>query len=165
GRIEKMSKSRGNVVGTTDFFKKFGADAARLFTLFAAPPEQELEWSEEGAIGQFRFLGRVWRLVQDLIDSKAIVTADGKPACPPEGMRAYGELDARGKSLLQTIHFTIKSVTDDLSKERYQFNTAIARCMELVNALYKFTYETATDGNGKESAGGDQEVRKNLTPQ
>lgn len=56
GRIEKMSKSRGNVVGTTDFFKRYGADAARLFTLFAAPPEQELEWSEEGASGQYRFL-------------------------------------------------------------------------------------------------------------
>ena len=59
GRIEKMSKSRGNVVGTTAFFKEYGADSARLFTLFAAPPEQELEWSEEGAVGQYRFLGRL----------------------------------------------------------------------------------------------------------
>src|SRR5262249_33910075 len=72
GRIEKMSKSRGNVVGTTDFFKRYGADSARLFTLFAAPPEQELEWSEEGAVGQYRFLGRVWRLVCELTGSKII---------------------------------------------------------------------------------------------
>ncbi|HEY9792272.1 MAG TPA: leucine--tRNA ligase [Candidatus Obscuribacterales bacterium] len=165
GRIEKMSKSRGNVVGTTDFFKKFGADAARLFTLFAAPPEQELEWSEEGAIGQFRFLGRVWRLVQDLIDSKAILNAEGKPAAPPEGIRAYGNLDQRGKTLLQSIHATVKAVTDDLSPQRYQFNTAIARCMELVNGLYKFTYESDSDGNGKESSGGEPGVRSNLTQQ
>ncbi|MEZ4535383.1 MAG: leucine--tRNA ligase [Cyanobacteriota/Melainabacteria group bacterium] len=72
GRIEKMSKSRGNVVGTTAFFEKYGADAARLFTLFAAPPEQELEWSEEGAVGQYRFLGRIWRIVTDLLEHKAI---------------------------------------------------------------------------------------------
>lgn len=152
-RIEKMSKSRGNVVGTTDFFKKFGADAARLFTLFAAPPEQELEWSEEGAIGQYRFLGRIWRLVQDLIDNKVIVDPAGKPILGSDTFQTAEGLEGRGKAVLQAIHATIKSVSDDLSPERYSFNTAIARCMELVNALYAFVYQSgAGNGNGKESS-------------
>jgi leucyl-tRNA synthetase len=162
GRIEKMSKSRGNVVGTTDFFKKYGADSARLFTLFAAPPEQELEWSDEGAIGQYRFLSRLWRLVQDLIESKALIGADGKPACGPEGITTPDELDARGKALLQAIHFTIKSVTDDLSRERYQFNTAIARCHELLSKLYKFASSSGEESNGKD--GGDEAVSAQFTP-
>jgi leucyl-tRNA synthetase len=136
GRIEKMSKSRGNVVGTTDFFKKFGADSARLFTLFAAPPEQELEWSEEGAVGQFRFLSRIWRLVTDAsekgcLDPKA---TDVKPQA----------LDSIGADLLKLTHKTIKAVSRDLSQESYSFNTAIARCMELVNGLYKFVSERSS---------------------
>jgi leucyl-tRNA synthetase len=159
GRIEKMSKSRGNVVGTNDFFKRFGADAARLFTLFAAPPEQELEWSEEGAIGQFRFLGRIWRLVQDVTDAKILDGSDGKPVCSTEGVTSFDGLDQRSKALAQTIHATIKAVTDDLSPKRYQFNTAIARCMELVNALYKFTYDSGADG--KES--GELRVRSDMS--
>ena len=133
GRIEKMSKSRGNVVGTTDFFKRYGADAARLFTLFASPPEQELEWSEEGAVGQFRFLSRIWRLVQGLQERGEI-----NPAANSVDPAA---LDARGKALLQLTHRTIKAVTEDLSAERYSFNTAIARCMELVNGLYALVGE------------------------
>ena len=75
GRIEKMSKSRGNVVGTTDFFKRYGADAARLFTFFASPPEQELEWNEDGAVGQFRFLGRVWRFTVELVEQGIFTTS------------------------------------------------------------------------------------------
>jgi leucyl-tRNA synthetase len=137
-RIEKMSKSRGNVVGTTDFFQRYGADAARLFTLFAAPPEQELEWSEEGATGQFRFLSRVWRFAQGLIEKKEIY--------PEASVTSADGLNANAKALLQLTHRTIKSVSDDLNKERFAFNTAIARCMELVNGLYAF----AGDGsNGK----------------
>ncbi len=152
GRIEKMSKSRGNVVGTTDFFKRFGADAARLFTLFASPPEQELEWSEEGAIGQFRFLNRIWRLAQDLVDNNVIVDAQGKPIVPAVGILSAQDMDGRAKPVLQAVHATIKAVSDDLSRERFSFNTAIARCMELVNALYTFIYHgPAANGNGKES--------------
>ncbi|MBI4533479.1 MAG: leucine--tRNA ligase, partial [Candidatus Melainabacteria bacterium] len=133
GRTEKMSKSRGNVVGTTDFFKRYGADAARLFTLFAAPPAQELEWSEEGAIGQFRFLGRLWRLVTDFVD---------KGLMEPEPIiDNTTHLDLSGKLLLRLTHKTIKAVTKDLSPECYGFNTAIARSMELVNALYKYLAE------------------------
>lgn len=149
GRIEKMSKSRGNVVGTTDFFQRYGADAARLFTLFAAPPEQELEWSEEGAVGQYRFLGRVWRFVDDLIENHTI---------EPERVKSGGyaavnhdALDDRSKSLHSLVHKTIKSVSNDLSQERYIFNTAIARCMELVNGLYKYVFEVSesnSSGNG-----------------
>lgn len=161
-RIEKMSKSRGNVVGTTDFFKKFGADAARLFTLFAAPPEQELEWSEEGASGQGRFLNRIWRLEQDLIDAGVLWGADGKPLCGPDGVTSSEGYNPKSKALLEAVHATIKAVSDDLSQQRYQFNTAIARCMELVNALYKFAYESATNGNGKENESGELKVPTNL---
>jgi leucyl-tRNA synthetase len=135
GRIEKMSKSRGNVVGTTAFFERYGADAARLFTLFASPPESELEWNEDGAVGQFRFLGRIWRLCQELQEKGvispelALTAASGK------------DLSARDKAVLRLVHKTIKAVTQDLSTERYVFNTAIARCMELVNGLYKYVQE------------------------
>jgi leucyl-tRNA synthetase len=166
GRIEKMSKSRGNVVGTNDFFNKFGADAARLFTLFAAPPEQELEWSEEGAIGQYRFLGRIWRLVQDLLDHGVILKQDGKPICADGSMiSSFEGLDARAKSVLQTTHATIKSVSDDLHQGRYSFNTAIARCFEMVNLLYNFVYQGgSSNGNGKEaSPAGELKPRANLT--
>jgi leucyl-tRNA synthetase len=137
-----MSKSRGNVVGTTDFFKRYGADSARLFTLFAAPPEQELEWDEEGAVGQYRFLGRVWRKVSELIEKGLI---DPKSEAPD-----IESLDNAGKTLLKTVHKTIKSVSRDLSPEAYSFNTAIARCMELLNAFYKYTAEK-TEGDAKVS--------------
>lgn len=156
GRIEKMSKSRGNVVGTTDFFKRYGADAARLFTLFAAPPEQELEWSEEGAIGQFRFLGRVWRFVQDMIDAEILGSKSNvRREFGEKGLTCADGLSSAAKPLLQVAHYTIKSVTDDLAKERYCFNTAIARCMELVNQLYAYASAIAKEGNGKN--GGDCE--------
>lgn len=146
GRIEKMSKSRGNVVGTTDFFTKYGADSARLFTLFAAPPEQELEWNEEGAIGQYRFLGRVWRLVLDL-ESEGIFTSQNESKSG-----AHESLDAKSKALLQLAHKSIKAVSEDLQPARYVFNTAIARCMELVNGLYKFVQEKTTNNTLELSA-------------
>ncbi|MBS2011209.1 MAG: leucine--tRNA ligase [Cyanobacteria bacterium SZAS TMP-1] len=136
-RIEKMSKSRGNVVGTTDFFKQYGADAARLFTLFASPPEQELEWNEDSAVGQYRFLGRVWRLVAEL-NEKGVICPDLQAA---QGEIDEASLDPAARAVLRSVHKTIKAVTQDLSPERYVFNTAIARCMELVNALYKYVQE------------------------
>jgi leucyl-tRNA synthetase len=144
GRIEKMSKSRGNVVGTTDFFKKYGADAARLFTLFAAPPEQELEWSEEGAVGQFRFLSRIWRLVEELLEQKALVLGT---ACDTEFQ--LDSLNQSGQQLLQLVHKSVKAVSSDLSQERFIFNTAIARCMELVNGLYKYHGDRSEAASGK----------------
>lgn len=148
GRIEKMSKSRGNVVGTTDFFKKFGADAARLFTLFAAPPEQELEWNEEGAIGQYRFLGRIWRMVMEILIEPGYIQPDkvaGSSGLPPVDIE---KLDSKTKSIYRLVHKTIKAVSQDLDQSRYIFNTAIARCTELVNALYKYIAEL-TEGDGK----------------
>ncbi|PWT95142.1 MAG: leucine--tRNA ligase [Candidatus Melainabacteria bacterium] len=131
GRIEKMSKSRGNVVGTTAFFEQYGADSARLFTLFASPPEQELAWSEEGAVGQFRFLNRLWRLAIDLSESGAI-----DPQSPPPELD--GLLSEKGDMLVRIAHKTIKAVTQDLEPQRYLFNTAIARCHEFLNGMYEF---------------------------
>jgi len=121
----KMSKSKGNIVDPEDMIKRYGADTTRLFSLFAAPPEKDLEWQEEGVEGGYRFLHRVWRLVYELRDSIAgqpssVITAD----LPPE----LGEL--RHKA-----HKTIKKVTEDI--ERFHFNTAIAAIMELVNHIYQ----------------------------
>ncbi len=151
-RIEKMSKSRGNVVGTTDFFQRYGADSARLFTLFAAPPEQELEWSEQGAIGQYRFLGRIWRIVLELIERGVI-----KPA----NQVNHAELDESGKTFHKLVHKSIQAVSADLDPSRYVFNTAIARCMELVNGLYKYSQELAARGDG--SNGNDNGKEKGST--
>jgi len=105
----KMSKSKGNVVDPDEIIKKYGADTARLFILFAAPPEKELDWSDKGVEGCSRFLNRVWRLVTE----KAV----------------------SGSQATKKTHQTIKAVTDDI--ERFSFNTAIARMMELVNELSK----------------------------
>lgn len=146
GRIEKMSKSRGNVVGTTNFFKQYGADAARLFSLFAAPPEQELEWNEDGAVGQFRFLGRIWRLVMDLKEAGAIEVVTGSID--------HEALDPCEREIHKLVHKTIKAVTTDLDPERYVFNTAIARCMEMLNTLYKYCADLlASTGNGNGRSG------------
>jgi leucyl-tRNA synthetase len=148
GRIEKMSKSRGNVVGTTEFFKKYGADAARLFTLFAAPPEQELEWSEDGAVGQYRFLSRIWRLVEELLEQKAIILGTVSDTKLP------ADIEPAEKQLLQLVHKSIKAVSQDLSQERFIFNTAIARCMELVNGLYKYHADRSEASSGKNGGSG-----------
>ena len=116
----KMSKSKGNVVDPDDILKKFGADTARLFILFASPPEKELEWSDQGVEGSYRFLSRVYRLVAGAIESREKGPAVTNP----------GELTG----VTKVLHKTIKAVTEDI--QRFSFNTAIARLMELVNALY-----------------------------
>jgi leucyl-tRNA synthetase len=160
GRIEKMSKSRGNVVGTSAFFQEYGADSARLFTLFAAPPEQELEWSERGAIGQNRFLNRLWRLSIELRAADNVVA-------PSIGAHSTG-LSQEGLSLLRLAHKTIKAVTSDLEPERYIFNTAIARCNELLNGLSKFVVErklaekTSNGKTGDTSEEKYSEIEKHL---
>ena len=129
----KMSKSKGNVVDPDALIDRYGADTARLFSLFAAPPEKDLDWSDQGVEGSYRFLSRVWRLVYDTLPFVA-----GAGAVDPSTLSD----EARG--LRRTVHKTIRKVTDDLD-ERFHFNTAIAAVMELVNALYAFEPKNAQE--------------------
>ena len=123
----KMSKSLGNVVSPEEILEKYGADTARLFILFAAPPERELEWSDKGVEGSFRFLNRVWRIVYAFLPEieKKVTNYD---------VAALTEAD---KDLRRVLHGTIKKVTADIDV-RFNFNTAISSLMELVNALYAY---------------------------
>jgi leucyl-tRNA synthetase len=124
GRIEKMSKSLKNVVEPLPLIEKYGADTVRVFSLFAAPPDSMLEWSDAGVEGAWRFLNRVYRAVAQV-------------ATKPAGTSEEPELR-------QKTHQTIKKVTDDVGGERFHFNTAIAAIMELVNAVYSApSYATA----------------------
>jgi leucyl-tRNA synthetase len=124
-----MSKSRGNVVDPNAIIAKFGADTARLFILFASPPTKQLEWSDAGVEGSWRFLNRVWRLVENF--KTAPHPASRRPLPAGEG---WGEAE---KSLLRKTHWAIDKVTRDYGIE-IQINTAIAAVMELVNELYLY---------------------------
>jgi leucyl-tRNA synthetase len=119
----KMSKSKGNVVDPDYLIERYGADTARLFCLFAAPPEKDLDWSDQGVEGMSRFLGRVWRLVWG---SRSRLAAADTPLA--------SVLDDRTRSLHRRTHETIRRVTEDLG-ERLHFNTAIAAVMELHGAI------------------------------
>ncbi|MGD9808426.1 MAG: leucine--tRNA ligase [Deferribacterales bacterium] len=121
GRVEKMSKSKKNVVDPNKLIKEYGADTARLFILFASPPERELEWSDSGVEGSFRFLGRVWRLIQNNIE---LFKAE-LPAAVEDDIT---------KEILFHQNVTVKKITEDI--ERYQLNTCVAALMEFVNNLY-----------------------------
>jgi leucyl-tRNA synthetase len=127
GRVEKMSKSKKNVVDPVKLIEKYGADTARLFVLFAAPPEKDLEWSEEGVEGCSRFLNRVWNIVTSNIELIKNAPKIEKPV-------------SQGKDLWAKTHETIKKVGEEI--ERLHFNTAISAIMELVNASYKFKPES-----------------------
>lgn len=124
----KMSKSKGNVVSPEDIVKTYGADTARLFILFASPPERDLEWSDAGVEGAYRFLNRVWRLVMESEDNK--VEADS----------------GTQKELRRITHVTIKRVTEDV-RDRFNFNTAISAIMEMVNFMnaYKEKYSISSE--------------------
>ena len=127
----KMSKSKGNVVSPEEIISKYGADTARLFILFAAPVERDLEWSDQGVEGAFRFLNRVWRIIGHFEDGIKAGAADYD----------IGKLTKEEKELRRILHVTIKKVTDDI-KDRFMFNTAISSVMELVNAFYNFQDKT-----------------------
>ncbi|WP_199100815.1 leucine--tRNA ligase [Dyella sp. ASV21] len=125
GGTEKMSKSKNNGIDPQAMVEKFGADTVRLFSMFAAPPEQSLEWSDAGVEGMARFLRRFWR---------EVTTHAANPDHPVVDPAA---LDAGQKALRRQVHETIQKVSDDLGR-RHAFNTAIASLMELLNALGKF---------------------------
>jgi leucyl-tRNA synthetase len=139
---EVMSKSKGNVVDPDDMIQAFGADALRLYIMFVAPPEKEIEWTDAGLEGSFRFLARVWRLVDLLAET---IGGDGIP--DPSSF----DLDAAERSLRRKTHDTIRRVTNDMDP-RVHLNTAVSGLMELVNELYGFCNQRGCWQAGRESA-------------
>jgi leucyl-tRNA synthetase len=134
GKITKMSKSKGNVVGTDAFFEEYGADAARLFILFAAPVEAEVEWVDEGAQGQYRFINRIWRLffgLEELLKSYDLATVDAMDFTKEK-------LEKENAEILKTFHSSLKSIIHDLKPDNNGFNTSISRMSEFINAMYKY---------------------------
>jgi leucyl-tRNA synthetase len=150
---EAMSKSKGNVVGAIDMAEKYGADTGRLYTLFAAPPEKDLEWSEESIEGSWRFLNRVYRLVEKHAgrsdQGSGIGDQEAAETGNPSGAKAQDSLSSNvgavapapvaareiEKTLLRKAHQTLRRVTQDF-ETRWHFNSAIAQIMELTNAIY-----------------------------
>ncbi|CFX79630.1 Leucine-tRNA ligase [Syntrophomonas zehnderi OL-4] len=130
----KMSKSKGNIVSPEEIIKTYGADTARLFILFASPPERDLEWSDQGVEGCYRFLNRVWRIVTEYGDLIREVNI------PP----SFAELEPAARKLHYKTHATIKKVSEDI-EERFNFNTAISAVMELCNALYAYRDQEEKD--------------------
>jgi len=138
----KMSKSKGNVVDPDALIRRYGADTVRLFCLFAAPPERDLEWSDQGVEGAHRFLNRVWNLV---LENREVLKS-APPVPEPEG------LSGAARTLFIKLNQTIKKVTEDI-EERFHFNTAVSAVMELFNHLYLFRAE-GLDGPGRRTVFG-----------
>jgi leucyl-tRNA synthetase len=144
-----MSKSKGNVVDPDAMMQKYGADALRLYVMFVAPPEKEIEWTDAGLEGSFRFLARVWRLVDhwcETIAGEGIGSAD---TCE--------NLNAAERALRRKTHDTIRRVTADI-EQRQQLNTAVSAMMELVNELYTFSEQTPTGAPGRRADEDDDHV-------
>jgi len=134
GKTEKMSKSLKNVVDPDYLVQAYGADTARIFCLFASPPEKDLEWSDQGVDGSYRFLCRIWRIVLDYLeDIREVPAVSGAEA-----------LEGDLKALRRKTHQTIRKVTSDI-EDRFHFNTAISAVMELLNVLYQFPRPAAGD--------------------
>jgi len=139
GGVEKMSKSKNNGVDPQSLIDQYGADTARLFMMFAAPPEQSLEWSDAGVEGANRFLRRLWKAVHEHVEAGITAAYSG------------GELPAAAKDFRRQLHQTIAKVSDDIER-RKQFNTAIAAIMELMNALAKLEASDAASRTVKQEA-------------
>ncbi len=133
GRVEKMSKSKKNVIDPDHLINKYGADTSRLFSLFAAPPERDLEWSDQGVEGAYRFLNRIWNIVYK-----------NRSAFSVQRSAKNSELSPKETEILRKTHQTIKRVTNDIERE-YHFNTAIAALMELVNDISSFEPKSEDD--------------------
>lgn len=129
----KMSKSLGNVVSPKEIIEKYGADTARLFILFAAPPERELDWSDKGVEGSYRFINRVYRMVYEFSQ---------KYSDAPDDYEIKTEAD---KSMAYWMNYAIKKVSDDIG-ERFNFNTAISTIMEMVNEMYRYKESEVNTG-------------------
>jgi leucyl-tRNA synthetase len=139
GRVEKMSKSKKNVIDPNTLLQEYGADTVRLFCLFAAPPERDLEWSEQGVDGGFRFLNRIWRLANDWMP----LIQNATPYAGP-----VGALEGNFRDLFHKTHVAIQKVSGDI-EDRFHFNTAISAVMELVNRMYAINVGAANhDGAG-----------------
>jgi leucyl-tRNA synthetase len=130
-----MSKNKNNGVDPNGIIEQFGADTARMFMMFTAPPEQTLEWSEEGVVGANRFLRRLWKAVYDHLAAGGAVAADAVKAA------LSGGLSTADRDLRRIAHHTLSKVEDDIGRRKV-FNTAVASVMELLNAVGKHAGET-----------------------
>ncbi len=143
GGTEKMSKSKNNGVDPQSLIDTFGADTARLFMMFAAPPDQQLEWSDAGVEGAHRFLKRLWKAVFEHIEAGRIPPSPQPSPVKEEGANAALSANKPLADFRRQLHQTIAKVTDDYGR-RKQFNTAVAAVMELMNALAKLPEEAGT---------------------
>ncbi|HEX3985302.1 MAG TPA: leucine--tRNA ligase [Acidobacteriaceae bacterium] len=130
----KMSKSKGNVVSPDEMVERFGADATRMYSLFAAPPDRDLDWQEDGVAGVSRFLGRVWRFAMKHAERAKAAAGKEHPTTDKEMMDALRHPTPASQLILRKLHQTIRKITEDFAG-RWHFNTCIAAIMELVNTL------------------------------